>query len=599
MTIVDLEHTDVWNPDTATLEPLTIAKAKFRDFGGSLAYLFGGRQVESELTEVEKANPYHDPRTGRFTFAPANDMGGGGGALTPMGEREAFAARIRQAREDLGEIDYALTSESILDETAEARTLQKQIEFGHIVRTEIDRRMAAAVASPEHSARVEELKRAEELVHDEMGRLIARKETMWAERERRRTAVVEAEQAMNRARDTSPDYNRIKARHDEVAEKRRTAFHEFRAERDRLGQQYDAANPHNPEEMSLWTHMERRDTWVKDQPSYQRAYDQHTLYSDEAAKWKRYLDEVDHNGVTPRDLNGADGPGSRTPLKVSDDNPLKRDPFLMEALDAQTAARKSLKEYDADSYADQMNALWEKKRAAESATNAFSGQTRRRIIKETLEDAGVEFSDGRVLLSREVLDGADLFAAQRIDPSIRHWSETGSIVTTSLKRSKAVRSVEEVAPFVPKRWAVAINNEAIQRRGRGIKIEFDRNRRGEFGNFEIRTDGANTSLHELMHAVEASSDRVPRFEKAFFRYRTRGETAVRLKDLRPKARYGADEMTKPDKFYNPYVGKIYGGRYHELLTMTYADMMYQRGEDGFKKLDPELQAWLWSTLILA
>lgn len=599
MHIVDIEQTDVFNPTTGQLEPLTIAKSRFRDFGGSLAHLFIGRQVPENAEDFQKANPYHDRRTGRFTFAPANDMGMGGGG-TPSGEREAFAARIRQARADLGDIDYSLASpEGIANADIEADTLQKQIEFGHLARQEIDRRLRERLNSTDVRSRAEALQEEVRRADQELADVNALSAEMGAERDRLRSVVKTADDRFRVARSESADFRRVEARRDELTQKSKVAADAFHDEKNRLMDEYQLAHPRDPRD-DYYQYMLRRDEWVKTQPSYERAADEHTLWSTEKAKWQRYMDEVNHTGKTPAQLYGESGPGSRTPIKVSDDNPLKRDPILMEAIDARMSALRDMDAYYDDSWSKRYEAAREKQREAVRKRGSLVSEVRRGVVKEVLQDAGVEFSDGRVLLWSEVLDGAELSAAQMRDPSIRHWSDTGSIVTTSSKRSKAIRSVEEVAPFVPKRWAVGVNNGSIQTRSRGLTVEFDRNKRGQFGDYEIRTDGANTSLHELMHAVEASSDRVPRFEAAFFRYRTRGETPVRLKDLLPRSRYRAHEITKPDKFYAPYVGKIYGGgRYHELLTMTYADAMYPRGQFELEKMDPELQAWLWSTVILA
>lgn len=581
MTIVDLEHTDVWNPDTSALEPLTIAKAKFRDFGGSLAHLFVGRQTESELGSVEKANPYHDPRTGRFTFAPANDMGGGSVGGTPMGEREAFAARMRKAREDLGDIDYTTAPpEGIAGESGEAEMLQKQIEFGHLVREEIDRRREIAAQDPVLQAQRKKLEDELEAARREVEGM-NRQKVDWEHDSLERRDKISRERFWEQ-RDKSSAYQDFRKELDAASADARTKSEDSWKLRQDLESQFSSESGPKPGE-GYWEWTRRKNEWIESQPSYQRARREHEAAEALVYQKRRWLDEVDRFGATPKDLYGDEGPGSRTPLRVSDDNPLKADKALMDALEAHVSDRAALSTYVSERNARWSAALARRKEAA-AEVSAFDGNTQRRVVKETLEDAGVEFSDGRVVFSHSFRD-SDF--------------DSGSIIMLGQKRSKAVRSIEEVAAYVPKRWAQDIQMAHKERGKSGLTIKFDRNKRGKFGNFEILTDGNNTSLHELMHAVEASSDRVPRFERAFYRYRTRGETEVRLKDLRPKSGYKADEWTKPDKFYNPYVGKTYGTRYHELLTMTYADMMYQRGEAGFAKLDPELQAWLWSTVILA
>lgn len=580
ITIVDIEQTDVFNPKSEQLEPVTIAKSKFRDFGVALAHLFDGRHIADISDEVEKANPYHDRRTGRFTFAPANDMGGGAAVTTPASERAAFAADIFAARERLGMIDYG----PYIDQPGsiqEGQMLQKQLEFGGRVRDEIDARYQKTIASPEFLAEDRRLELEERAAAEKIQALRSKKESMVAASAAVRERRLKAEQDFDEIRAQSADYQRIKARRDELKASKSTAWEDYRAERTRVMEEWQAANPHQDGD-SFFSWVERSTVHAESQPSVTQLRDRHTVLQDSHDKFTRYLDEADYYGSTRKDLYGETGPGSRKKITFSDDNPLKRDPVLVEATIARDLARKA-EETDV-SFGELHNAAWKDYYAAQRNRSALKDTVRRRVVKEVLEDAGVEFSDGRVLLQSEAKD---------VD-----WSRTGSLVTASIKRSKAVRSVEEVAPYIPKRWVKDINDTSLNKRNRGVKIEFDKNRRGEFGDFEIRTDGANCSLHELMHAVEASSPRVSEFEKVFYRYRTKGEPTVRLKDVAGKG-YKASEVTRPDKFYHPYVGKTYGGRYHEILTMAYADTMFARGSANFASLDPELQAWLWSTIILA
>jgi hypothetical protein len=82
-------------------------------------------------------------------------------------------------------------------------------------------------------------------------------------------------------------------------------------------------------------------------------------------------------------------------------------------------------------------------------------------------------------------------------------------------------------------------------------------------------------LHELAHRFEAvhgekrSTGMRPLEEamQTFLRERTEGEEAVRLMDLHPGSGYEDHERTRPDKFVDAYIGKDYGGRASEVLTM--------------------------------
>lgn len=66
-------------------------------------------------------------------------------------------------------------------------------------------------------------------------------------------------------------------------------------------------------------------------------------------------------------------------------------------------------------------------------------------------------------------------------------------------------------------------------------------------------------VHEFGHFMELQSE----YESSvhitrYMTFRTKGERSVRLKKLFPKLNYDRDEITKKDKWWHPYVGKVYG-----------------------------------------
>lgn len=79
-----------------------------------------------------------------------------------------------------------------------------------------------------------------------------------------------------------------------------------------------------------------------------------------------------------------------------------------------------------------------------------------------------------------------------------------------------------------------------------------------------------TSVHEMGHRMEELRPHIKVMEEAFFHRRTKGETSQQLKKLRPDQAYKSDEMAKPDKFVDPYIGKVYEGgpsSSYEIFTM--------------------------------
>lgn len=103
-----------------------------------------------------------------------------------------------------------------------------------------------------------------------------------------------------------------------------------------------------------------------------------------------------------------------------------------------------------------------------------------------------------------------------------------------------------------------------------------------------------TTLHEMMHRQEGISDAIIKAEKEFYEYRTKGEALLKLKDVTGNSGYRDSETTRVDNFLEPYMGKDYGGRNYELLSMG-ADTLYA---DPMKLAeDPEMFDWVVEMLL--
>lgn len=139
--------------------------------------------------------------------------------------------------------------------------------------------------------------------------------------------------------------------------------------------------------------------------------------------------------------------------------------------------------------------------------------------------------------------------------------------------------------------------------GHGPKFNAPRDlRRAYFSEYDNTVnfnahENVRTIVHEVGHWIEVKVGKAPK-PGSTFQYtrpllertlawresRTQGESWGRLRDLTGNRGYGSDEVAKPDKFLDPYVGKSYGASATEVVSMglehLYADPV------GFYRKDP-------------
>lgn len=99
-----------------------------------------------------------------------------------------------------------------------------------------------------------------------------------------------------------------------------------------------------------------------------------------------------------------------------------------------------------------------------------------------------------------------------------------------------------------------------------------------------KTTSHTTAIHETMHWLEHNNKKILEKSKAFLAYRTHGETAEKLSKITGDKRYKSYEIAKPDKFFNPYAGKIYDNA-TEVLSMGLEHLT--KDPINFYKSDPE------------
>lgn len=72
-----------------------------------------------------------------------------------------------------------------------------------------------------------------------------------------------------------------------------------------------------------------------------------------------------------------------------------------------------------------------------------------------------------------------------------------------------------------------------------------------------RRDDVETYIHEIGHHIENITPGLTRRMKDFLERRTKGEKFRKMSEVTGNIMYEDIEITKPDKFFNPYVGKQY------------------------------------------
>ena len=84
--------------------------------------------------------------------------------------------------------------------------------------------------------------------------------------------------------------------------------------------------------------------------------------------------------------------------------------------------------------------------------------------------------------------------------------------------------------------------------------------------FVTKTADVQTIVHELGHWIETEDKAVLSHLLDYYDKRTANEPLVRLRDITDLP-YGDDELTRKDKFIEPYMGKDYDREATEILSM--------------------------------
>jgi hypothetical protein len=148
--------------------------------------------------------------------------------------------------------------------------------------------------------------------------------------------------------------------------------------------------------------------------------------------------------------------------------------------------------------------------------------------------------------------------------------------------SQIKAQLQEAFSYYPKDWANLIADSgkrffAGKKANRGF---FQRELVDASGKYLIRGASAGegvsiystgqretTAYHEIGHLVEYFKPEIMKITKEWVAKRTAGEQPERMRDIMHDNRYAINEVTKKDNFISPYIGKNYGDRATEVLSM--------------------------------
>lgn len=195
----------------------------------------------------------------------------------------------------------------------------------------------------------------------------------------------------------------------------------------------------------------------------------------------------------------------------------------------------------------------------------------------------------------KVREGSGAEALLRVLAEIRPMGGTIDYETTA---PRLTGQGDLLGEFFPTAWVEASNVERMRfipatRKEQGRTLD-----RGFYDGLRatpvIASDGAKTTLHELGHRMEHRVPGLHDVVRAFYERRTRGEATKKLNELRPNSAYEDHEVTRPDAFGDPYMGKSYPAhRNSEIVSMAIPALFGAAEHYG---LDPEMEAFVLGLL---
>lgn len=238
-------------------------------------------------------------------------------------------------------------------------------------------------------------------------------------------------------------------------------------------------------------------------------------------------------------------------------------------------------------------------------------------ITKEFEDAQFKFMEAQVQIEKQMADGwqryytaaGDVVRAQRqlLADTLAEVRDMGQAADAQLEWTRITRSqrgavkaqkiLGQATQYLPRDWIKRMRPLDAGTTARGYHRGFgSKAAEIRISNSTPRItqgkgkdpEGLSTALHELGHEVEERQF-IREMERSFYEYRTKGESLVR------HSGYGAKERFRDDKFSEFYMGKDYGGRNYELLTMGLEDVFKTSPADRLDA-DEEMRHWVLGLL---
>jgi len=234
-------------------------------------------------------------------------------------------------------------------------------------------------------------------------------------------------------------------------------------------------------------------------------------------------------------------------------------------------------------------------------------QEKQDVILKPLRDARAAILDEARILQTKAIALRDEEAVTRQKAITSVLSQVREVTDRpiNLRFASGSRQGKEalVRPLnvLPDDWKKAMERATVSQ---PATVTFRTNAREKFfpgrAAFLLSQDKAGT-LHEVGHWLEEiGSKSTVDLEDLLHKYRERrtaGERLQRMRDLTGIQGYKVDEVAKPDRFENPYFGRIYQGlKCTELFSMGLESVYY--GASGYLEKDAELADLIYGLLAL-
>ncbi len=195
----------------------------------------------------------------------------------------------------------------------------------------------------------------------------------------------------------------------------------------------------------------------------------------------------------------------------------------------------------------------------------------------------IEFNEAfeRLLLERVIKSGYGSDAANKAAvakharTALKKTSfKTLYVANSGYSKEEYLEAFFQALPL-PKSWL-----KATSERYRTIMLQHAKDRAyadQENGLLNINIDKTDVVLHEFLHLVQVAFPEVQTMVRELHLKRTAGSNLNRMRDLTGNPGYDVTELTREDKYFNPYMGKEYNTNLNgrpapneplEVLTMT-------------------------------